>query len=183
MSLTAQRLSGYLAQNGILTCNQNPYLPALEDIGCGWADVCALIDSHELFYCKAYRKRTTYLSPKVYFLLKQCRKPASMDENSRIIYDILNSGPALNTETIKGLFGLPPKEYAKAFNALLENMEITAVANGQVLNPSWSTFLYGTASAWEAHFKERPVSNDSEAELWGILSKTMNEKDFDRIIK
>ncbi len=183
MSLTAQRLSGYLAQNGILTCNQNPYLPALEDIGCGWADVCALIDSHELFYCKAFRKRTTYLSPKAYFLLKQCRRSAPMDENSWIIYAILSSGPALNTETIRGLSGLPPKEYAKAFNALLENMDITAVANGQVLNPNWSTFLYSTASTWEAHVKERPVSTDPKAELWRIFSNTMSEQDFHRITK
>ena len=56
------RLLEYLENYGILLCNTNPELPALEDIGCTWGDVTALIDRQELFYCKAFKKRTTYLS-------------------------------------------------------------------------------------------------------------------------
>ena len=63
----------YLEKHGILLCNQNPLLPALEDIGCSWNDVVELIDSHQLFYCKAFQKRTTYLSAQVYYLLKAVR--------------------------------------------------------------------------------------------------------------
>lgn len=59
---------------GILLCNTNPDLPALEDIGCGWGDVTELIDRQELFYCKAFRKRTTYLSKETYYLLKEVRQ-------------------------------------------------------------------------------------------------------------
>lgn len=52
-------LLNYLEHNGILLCNQNPFLPALEDIGCSWNDVVELIDDHQLFYCKVFQKRTT----------------------------------------------------------------------------------------------------------------------------
>lgn len=69
------RLLSYLQINGILLCNANPYLPALEDIRCSWNDMTELIDSHQLFYCKAFRKRTTYLSAEVYYLLKAVRTP------------------------------------------------------------------------------------------------------------
>ena len=63
-------LQSYLEINGILLCNRNPDLPALEDVGCTWQDVTELIDQHKLFYSKAFRKRTTYLSPEAYYLLK-----------------------------------------------------------------------------------------------------------------
>lgn len=46
-------LERYLREYGLLLCNQNPELPALEDIGAGWQDVTALIDAHRLFYSKA----------------------------------------------------------------------------------------------------------------------------------
>lgn len=45
----------YLDRNGILLCNTNPELPALEDVGCSWSDVTELIDRQELFYCKAFK--------------------------------------------------------------------------------------------------------------------------------
>lgn len=61
-SVNQIKLRDYIDYAGILTCNVNPYLPSLSDIGCDWSDAVALIDSHDLFYCKAYRKRTTYLS-------------------------------------------------------------------------------------------------------------------------
>ena len=66
-------LQSYLGDNGILLCNRNPDLPALEDVGCTWQDVTELIDRHELFYSKAFRKRTTYLSPEAYYLLKAAK--------------------------------------------------------------------------------------------------------------
>lgn len=47
-------LQSYLEINGILLCNRNPDLPALEDVGCTWQDVTELIDQHKLFYSKAF---------------------------------------------------------------------------------------------------------------------------------
>lgn len=45
-------LEQYLQAYGLLLCNQNPELPALEDIGARWQDVTALIDAHRLFIAR-----------------------------------------------------------------------------------------------------------------------------------
>ena len=37
-------LLSYLDRNGILLCNREADLPCLEDIGCAWGDVTALLD-------------------------------------------------------------------------------------------------------------------------------------------
>ena len=50
--MSAEALQGYLEAAGILTCNVNPYLPSLSDVGCTWGDAAAVIDRHGLFYCK-----------------------------------------------------------------------------------------------------------------------------------
>ena len=80
------RLRQYLNQNGILLCSANPELPALEDIGCGWSDVTELIDRQELFYCKSFRKRTTYLSKGTYYLLKKVRQKKPLTPAAQRIY-------------------------------------------------------------------------------------------------
>jgi len=182
LSPSAQRLSNYLSEHGILACNLNPYLPALKDIGCSWSDAMALIDSHKLFYCKAFRQRTTYLSPEAYFLLKQCRKPRPMEPGSQAIYELLLSGPPIDTKALKLFSCLPPKEYSKAFSVLLEDMAITALGSGQVLNPNWSTLVYSTAEAWEAFVPAPPPAADPAAALWRIFSSSMQERDFTRMV-
>ncbi len=182
MTPSALRLAEYLETNGILTCNRNPWLPSLENIGCGWTDVTALIDAHALFYCKTFRGRTTYLSPKACFPLRRCRAPRIMTEDSWQSFEALSVGPPLDTKALRWITGLPSKAYAAAFGALLEDMEITAVGNGNVLNPSWSAFLYGTAGAWEACRDAPPVSENPEAALWDMLSRTVGRKDFERLL-
>ncbi len=182
LSPSAQRLSNYLSAHGILACNLNPYLPALDDIGCSWSDAMALIDSHRLFYCKAFRQRTSYLSPEAYFLLKQCRKPRPMEPGSQAIYELLLSGPPLDTKALKLFSCLPPKEYTKAFSALLEALAITALGSGQTLNPNWSTLVYSTADAWEAFVPAPSSAADPAAVLWHIFSSSMLESDFVRLV-
>ncbi len=143
------KLRNYLDYAGILTCNVTPYLPALFDIGCEWADAVALIDSHELFYCKSYRKRTTYLSNCVSFLLRQCRAQKTMYADAAVIYDILKQTGPLQTSELKLLARMDSGIFSKAINFLLENMYITACKNGDFLNPNWSTLVYITTEDWE----------------------------------
>ena len=135
-----------------------------------------------LFYCKAFRKRTTYLSPGAYYLLKQCRSPRTMEPSSRSIYELLHSGPPIDTKALKRYPCLPPTEYSKAFNVLLEDMAVTAIGSGQTLNPNWSTLVYGTANAWEAVVPAPPSAADPAAALWRIFSPSMQESDFVRLV-
>ena len=182
MDGTVKRLSDYLETYGILTCNMNPFLPSLEDIGCGWSDATALIDSHDLFYCKVFRKRTSYLSRKAYFLLKQCRTIIPHDQSAGLIYSLLDGAP-METKHLKRLASLSPKSYSAAFNSLLENMDITAIQNNRVLNSNWSSLLYGTARFWENYVEIPETPQNARDELWNIFSKTMSEKDFNSLTK
>lgn len=171
------KLREYLACFGILSCNVNPYLPSLSDIGCGWEDVTALVDMRELFFCRVWRSRTTYLSREAYYLLKACRAHRPLIPEVQRLLELLGGGPPLGTDELKRLSGLDGKAYAKGFQLLLEDLRATALENGRPLNPSWSTFLYGTAEAWEA-----PVEQARER-LWAPLGRTMPEKELVRLLR
>ena len=167
----------YLQKYGILLCNTNPDLPALEDIGCGWGDVAELIDRRELFYCKAFRKRTTYLSKETYYLLKEVRQKKPLTPSAQRIYAILENGAEAETGFLKAVSGLDGKAYREGFDFLLQNLYVTALRNGKPLNESWSTFLYAAAEGEECAPAAVPIENASER-LWEILSQTMTERQF-----
>lgn len=141
----------YLQKYGILLCNANPELPALEDIGCTWGDVTALIDRQELFYCKAYKKRTTYLSRETYCLLKEIRQKKPLTPAAQRIYAILKDGAAVETNFLKEVSGLDAKSYREGFDLLLQNLSVTALHSGKPLNENWSAFLCQTMT--ERQFK------------------------------
>lgn len=146
------RLLFYLETNGILLCNQNPFLPALEDIGCGWKDVTELIDSHELFYSKVFKGRTTYLSVEAYLLLKAVREEKPLTSQAEYVFSLLDGNPPADIRFLKAAAApvLSGKDFREAFDFLLRNLYITAVRNGRQLNENWSEFLYGTAKQWES---------------------------------
>ncbi len=162
---------------GILLCNTNPDLPALEDIGCGWSDVTELIDRQELFYCKAFRKRTTYLSKETYYLLKEVRQKKPLTPSAQRIYAILENGAEAETGFLKAVSGLDGKAYREGVDFLLQNLYVTALRNGKLLNESWSTFLYAAAEWEKCAPAAVPIENASER-LWEILSQTMTERQF-----
>ena len=167
----------YLQKYGILLCNTNPDLPALEDIGCGWGDVTELIDRQELFYCKAFRKRTTYLSKETYYLLKEVRQKKPLTPSAQRIYAILENGAEAETGFLKAVSGLDGKAYREGVDFLLQNMYVTALRNGKLLNESWATFIYAAAEWEKCAPAAVPIENASER-LWEILSQTMTERQF-----
>ena len=177
------RLLDYLETNGILLCNANPYLPSLEDVGCAWQDVTELIDNHLLFYSKAYKKRTAYLSREAYYLLKAVKPQKPLTPAAETLYTLLKQTPMAETSFLKRVSALPTKEYSQSFDFLLQNLYITAVKNGTARNENWSTFYYGTAKEWEKNSTNLYSCADPAARLWEILSHTMTEKQFSTFIK
>lgn len=175
-------LAAYLEQNGLLLCNVNPELPALEDIGATWQDVTALIDAHAVFTCKAYRGRTTYLSPEVYGLLRALKPRKPLPEAAARIYSLLE-GNAADTALLKRLSGLPAKEYQRGFQFLLQNLWITAVENGSPLNDNWSSFLYGTAADWAQAACLPPLPPAPLDRLTEILSRTMTDRQIQALLR
>lgn len=155
-------LSEYLQVNGILLCNANPDLPALENIGCSWQDVVGLIQTYQLFYSKVLKKRTTYLSLEAYYLLKSIKRPKALMEPANRIYSILEENPVSDTAFLKQAAGLSSKEYQQGFDFLLQNLYVTALQNG-------TQYVYNCSCA-----RER---------LWAIVSDTMSEKQFQSLIR
>ena len=177
------RLLDYLETNGILLCNANPYLPSLEDVGCAWQDVTELIDNHLLFYSKTFQKRTTYLSPEVYYLLKAAKPQKPLTPAAETLYTLLEQASMAETSFLKRVSTLSAKEYNQGFDFLLQNLYITAVKNGTAMNENWSTFYYGTAKEWEKNSTNIYICSDPAARLWEILSHAMTEKQFSTFIK
>lgn len=175
-------LKEYLTHYGLLTCNSTPIMPNITDLGFSWSDVTHLIDTHELFYCKAYKNRTTYFSPEVYYLLKQYKKQKPMNKEAEQIYQLLTKNE-METNELKAFSFMKQTEYKKAFDFLLKERYITASQNGRILNPNWSTFVYTTATNWEAYTPEVPQKGDASERLTTILSSFMTEKEIHRFLK
>lgn len=178
-----QAILDYINIYGLLLCNENKDLPSIFDVGGDWDSVTALIEKREVFYSKVYRKRTSYLSRELYFLLKGFRQsmlgiPAASMDIYNFLYD---NGPA-DTETIKNILLLSKKGYDAAFDILLERMLVTAIKRGKTLGKTWSTFIWGTYADWEKG--EWPVSIDAEGynRISEILTPNLPEKEIMKII-
>lgn len=177
-----EELLDYINTHGILLCNVNQDLPSLVSLGYNWENITSLIDSHEVFYCKTYKKRSTYLSKEVYLLLRKCKPQKELDANSQLIYNLLKELDTSEKEDLKKKSELETKSFDKAFDFLLENLYITAFINGKYLNPNWSTFVYSTAKRWEKEVTKLHFQGDPKKRLEEILLKEMNEKDFTKFI-
>lgn len=183
---SARKLEEYLLKMGILSCNDNPYLPSLSDIGCVWEDVTALIDAHAIFYCKAYRNRTVYLSPEAYTLLCACRTPQKCSPDAKTVYELLRELGPVSKKALKPLCRLEPSRFEKAFGRLLEQCRITAFRNGRVLTPNWSSFVYSTDQAWAAAagLPDKVMAcREAMPKLKKLLLRSMPEKELERLLR
>ena len=182
--MSAAQLKAYLDATGILACNTDANLRCLEDIGCSWADAVELIEKKELFLSKVYRKRTVYLSPRVYHLLKQCRYQRPMPEPAERLYRLLQGVPGgLETGELRELAQMDQRTLLTAMDFLLEELYITAVGNGHWLNPNWSTYRYGTAEVWEDASASQPEKVHPKETLMEFLSWSMPEEEIRRLIR
>ncbi|SBW03155.1 hypothetical protein KL86CLO1_11743 [uncultured Eubacteriales bacterium] len=179
--MSSKGMGQYLADFGILACNENPWLPSLDMLGFTWADAVALIDRQEVFVSKAWRRRTVYLSPEVYFLLKECREHRPMTTDAIALYDILLSAP-MESADLKRLVPLQKRAFDKTLEFLMEECYVTALRNGTWKTSNWSSYVYGAAETWEA-LAHRPAPNaDSWAALTAILGRTMPEREVAKLL-
>lgn len=138
----------------------------------------ALIDGRRLFYSKAYRKRTTYLSPRAYALLKAVRTPKPMPKEAQGVYRVLAENPGADAAFLKAACELGAKEYRAGMDFLLGNLQATAVCSGRALSENGSEWLYGTAEEWERLAKAGPQEENAEEALWQLVCHVMTEKQF-----
>lgn len=178
-------LRTYFACNHILLCNDNAYLPSLNDAGGDWNAIIHLIEAREAVYSKAYRKRTAYLSPALYAMLKPYKQRFNrLPEESRRIYDFLCACGPKSTQEIKNALLLSGKSFSAAFDPLLQELLVTAMERDRTMNETWSSFLWGTSAQWEdtlAH--PLPKVDASEANLIALLSHLMPQKEIAALTK
>lgn len=176
-------MQAWLIQNGILLCNQNPELPALEDIGCTWRDAMELIDKHLVFCSKAYKKRTAYLSPEAYRLIKVLRPQRPMSGPARELYSMIEENPGADAAFLKSACAMESKDYRAGMDFLLQNLYVTAIASGRELNENWSELLYCTAGEWERLAPAIVPAEDPKGRLWELVGGVMTEKQFKSLIR
>ena len=178
-------LRTYFSRNHILLCNDNAYLPSINDAGGDWNAIVHLIETREAVYSKAYRKRTTYLSPILYAMLKPYKQRLNkLSEESRRIYDFLCACGSKSTQEIKSALLLSGKSFSAAFDPLLSELLVTAMERDRTINETWSSFLWGTSAKWEntlAH--PLPKVEATEANLIALLSHLMPQKEIAALIK
>jgi hypothetical protein len=165
-SSTAARrnLRRHLETSGLLLCNENPFLPSLQDAGGDWNAIVGLLEAGEAFHCKVFRQRTTYLAPSLYVMLKPHRqREERLTAESREIYECLHTEGPTDTVTLKRVLRMPPRIYTKAFDLLLREMLVTVVARNRDLTADWSSFVWGTFREWERRFPPPPAP---EGERW-----------------
>ncbi len=176
-------MQAWLTQNGILLCNRNPDLPALEDIGCTWRDAMELIDSHLAFYSKAYKKRTAYLSPKAYYLIKAIRPQRPVAGPARELYSVILENPGADAAFLKSACAMESRDYRAGMDFLLQNLYVTAIASGRKLSENWSELLYCTAGEWERLAPAIAPAEDPRGRLWELVGSVMTEKQFKSLIR
>lgn len=96
-----EELRYYIDSHGILLCNENKDLPSLYGLRYNIENIIALIEQKKVFYCKAYKKRSTYLSIQAYQHLDRClsKKPLTVDAKN--IFDAMKSKPIVDKDELR----------------------------------------------------------------------------------
>lgn len=145
-------------------------------------NMITLIEQKKVFYCKAYKKRSTYLSVMAYQYLNRClsKKPLTVD--AKKILDAMKGKSFVDKDELHIALAMEKKSFDRAFDFLLENLYVTAVG-GKKLNPNWYAYLYCTAEIWKHGVEGLHFNGDSRNALWKIVSKEMSGKDFKAFAK
>ncbi len=177
-----QELQDYIDENGILLCNVNDELPSLCGLGYNMENIIGLIELHQVFYCKVFKKRSTYLSVKAYQLLCRIKTGKELYPEAAAILDAVRKHPMADKDEVKQELQMDKKSFDKAFDFLLENLYITACA-GKRLNANWYSYLYCTAGQWRKEVNGLHFHGDPKEALWKLVRRNINEKDFAALCK
>lgn len=177
-----EELKEYIDSHGILLCNDNSDLPSLCSLGYNMENIIGLIELKQVFYCKAYKKRSTYLSVRAYQLLKRTRTAKELYSEAKMIYNDIKRYDYIDKEEFKTNYDMDKKVFDKAFDFLLENLYITAYA-GKRLNPNWYSYLYCSFERFEKEVAGLHYHGNAKEALWKLVGTYMSEKDFNSFCK
>jgi len=181
-TIREEELFDYIENSGIILCNESTELPSLCGLGYSMENIISLIEKKQVFYCKVYKKHSTYLSIKAYQYLNRCKEKKTLTPLSGEILKAMNKSDVVDKDGLRTSMSADKKEFDKAFDLLLENMYITAIA-GKRLNSNWYSYLYCTANKWSEGVEGLHFQGDSKAALWEIIKMNMNETNFASLVK
>ena len=167
---------------GFLLVNKHEYLPSLDELGFTMQNVIHLIEKNLVFYTKAFRKRPIYLSINAYQLLKRIKTKKPLSNVAQNILREMNDYQLIDKEDIKRKLNLDSKSFNRAFDELLEQMLVTA-CGGKKNSVNWYTYLYCTSEQFDRFIDGLHFNGDAHDELWKIVGKKMNNKDFKLLCK
>lgn len=139
----ADRIIENINAYGMLLLNENKYYPSIISVGGDWNSTLCLIERQEIFFCKAFMNRTTYLSTALYLCLKHFRQSEIVNENERKVYNFLAESGGCDTEALKDALPLGKKELSAAMDGLLADLHITVLKRGKTLSDNWSSYIWG----------------------------------------
>ncbi len=177
-----EELLEYIEKNGILLCNENNELPSLSGLGYSMENIIGLIELHQVFYCKSYKKRSTYLSVRAYQLLTRCKERKELTTEAAALYDEIKKYDYVDKDELKQSIGMDKKAYDKAFDFLLENLYITAYA-GKRINANWYSYLYCTTERWNKEVSGLHYNGNAREALRKLVGRNLEEKQFDALMK
>lgn len=175
-------LMDYIDGFGILLCNVNDELPSLCGLGYSMENIIGLIELHQVFYCKGYKKKSTYLSVKAIQLLNRCKTKKELTPEAALIYNEMKRYDFVDKDDLKQSVAIEKKDFDKAFDFLLENLYITAFS-GKRINPNWFAYLYCTAERWNKEVSGLHYHGNAKEALWGLVNQSMNEAQFNALCK
>lgn len=177
-----EELLEYIEGCGILLCNVNEELPSLCGLGYSMENIIGLIELHQVFYCKAYKKRSTYLSVGAYQLLARCKATKELYPEAAVIYHEMKKQDCIDKDELKQKLGMDKKSYDKAFDFLLENLYITAYA-GKRINDNWYSYLYCTTERWSKEVAGLHYHGNASEALWKLVGQNMSEQQYEVLLK
>ena len=181
-SARQEELLEYIENHGILLCNENKELPSLCGLGYNMENIIALIEQKKVFYCKAYKKRSTYLSIQVYQYLDHRLSKKQLTVDAKNILNAMKGKSVVDKNELRIALAMEKKPFDRAFDLLLENLYITAIG-GKKLNTNWYSYLYCTTETWKHGVEGLHFSGDSRNALGKIVGKEMSKNDFDSFAK
>lgn len=181
-TIRQEELKEYLESHGILLCNANDELPSLCGLGYSMENIIGLIVLHQVFYCKAYKKRSTYLSVRAYQLLARCKTRKELYPEAAAIYHELKKYDYVDKDELKHNIDMDKKTYDKAFDFLLENLYITAYA-GKRINSNWYSYLYCSAERWNKEVNGLHYNGNAEEALRKLVDQGMSEVQFSSLCR
>jgi len=177
-------LQSYFIDRGLLLCNDDGNLPSKRTVGGDWNSIVALMERGEVFYCKLYKNKVTYLSREMYYQIKPYKQRIdNMSDNSKMVYEFIKAVDMASTKEIKAALAMSSGKFNAALNELCRELLITAVRREKTLNDNgWCSFYWGVSCSWEK-LKPLPKIQVERDRIYDLLFGMIGEKEIERLLR